>query len=75
MTRMNSPGAESASGAGNFLSELTGRNGQPFPSLAVEHYLVEIAFDGGEEDVVESGDAHRVVLGPAESRAPDLWEL
>ena len=75
ITRLNAPRLKGAGSAGNFLSELTGRNGQPFPGLAIEHGPVEIALDGGEEDIVESGDGHRVVRGPAESRAAVLWEL
>ena len=35
---------------------------------------IEIASDGGEEDVVESGDAHRV-LGPGGRRMANLREL
>jgi hypothetical protein len=66
---------ESAGGAGDFLSEIARGDGQPLSPLAVEHDLVEIAFDSSEENIVESGDAHRVVRGPGGSRAVDLWEL
>ena len=41
------------------------RDRQPLSGLAVQHHAVEIALDGGEENVVQSGDAHCVfrVLG------------
>ena len=38
-------------------------DGKPLSRLAVQQHAVEIALDGGEENVVESGNAHRVFRG------------
>jgi len=52
---------ERTSGAGYALAELARGDGQPLPSFAVQQHAVVIAFDRGEENVVQCGNAHRTV--------------
>jgi hypothetical protein len=53
---------EGVSGADDPMPKLASRYGQPFPVLAIQHNLIEIALDGSEEDIVQSGGAHGVTL-------------
>jgi len=39
-------------GSGDVAAEVGRRDGQPLSSLAVQHGAVEIAFGGGEENIV-----------------------
>ena len=60
----NPPRMQGVGGAGDALGEFARADRKPFARVAVEHDAIEIAFDGGEEDVVEGGDGHCVVRVP-----------
>ena len=50
---------------GDALAEFAGRDRQPFSRFAVKQHAIEIAFESGEEDVVQRGDTHGVGLAQA----------
>ena len=50
---------ERAGGSGDASAKFARSDRQPlFSAFAVQHDAVEIAFDGGEENVVQGGNAH-----------------
>ncbi len=61
----NAPGMQRARGSGDACAEFARGDWQPLPGIAVQHHAVKIAFDRGEENVVQSGDAHCVFRVPA----------
>ena len=56
----NAPGMQRVRGSGDALAELAGRDRQPLPGIAIQHDAVQVAFDRGEENIVQSGNAHCV---------------
>ena len=59
----NSPGLQRTRRSGDALAKFARGHRQPLRGLAVQHHAIEVVFDRGEENVVQSGNAHRVYRG------------
>ena len=74
----NSPVVQGASRAGDVAAEILGRDGQPLARLTVQHHAVEIAFNDGEENIVQRGQGHGASVGSAKpvwEKFTGLWSL